>query len=107
MVAGKVITTTDKQRAVLLTIGLCCIEAVMVEEKPQSFVHNKLNAARINLAKATDDFVSHSFQGNDMEKALSVYEATKQHVERLFRLDAFGHEESAQEKGEDGKVLAA
>lgn len=104
MTAVKVITTEDKQRAVLLTIGLCCIEAVMKLEKPSSFVHNKLNAACTALARATDDYVSHSFQGENMAKAEAVFDATERHVKRLFRLPKVKKERV---RGRDGRFLAA
>ena len=104
----KEITTEDKQRAVLLTIGLCCIEAVMKSEKPQSFVHNKLNAACTNLAKATDDYVSHSFQGENMAKAEAVFDATNRHVMRLFRpVSVKSSAKKERVRGRDGRFLAA
>jgi hypothetical protein len=102
-----VITTPDKQRAVLLTIGLCCIDAVMKMEEPHSFVHNKLSAACTNLAKATDDYVSHSFQGEDMEKALEVYEATNRHVKRLFRTPRVKRTTKERVRGRDGRFVVS
>lgn len=101
------ITTPDKQRAVLLTIGLCCIDAVMKMEVPQSFVHNKLSAACTNLAKATDDYVSHSFQGENMDKALQVYEATHKHVNRLFRTPRVKKKSTERVRGRNGRFVTA
>lgn len=102
------ITVEDKQRAVLLTIGLCCIEAVMNMEKPQSFVHNKLSAACTNLAKATDDYVDHSFQGENMDKALAVFDSTDRHVKRLFRVPKVKKPVKKERvRGRDGRFLAA
>lgn len=101
-----VISIPDKQKAVLLTIGLCCIEAVMKEETPQSYVHNKLNAACTAIAKATDDYVSHSFQGEDMNKALAVYEATDRHVKRLFRPPRVKKTDKERLMGTDGRFIS-
>lgn len=100
-----VITVEDKQRAVLLTIGLCCIDAVMKKEKPQSFVHNKLTSACQNLAKATDDYVSHTFQGEDMDKALEVFNSTDRQVKRLFRPPRVKKTAKERIRGRDGRFL--
>lgn len=79
----------------------------MKEEKPQSFVHNKLNAACSAIAKATDDYVSHSFQGEDMNKALEVYEATDQRVKRLFRPPRVKRTNKERMRGRDGRFLSS
>lgn len=104
--AGVIITIPEKQKAVLLTIGLCCIEAVLKEEKPHGFVHNKLNAALTAIAKATDDYVSHAFQGEDMDKALQVFEATNKHVEKLFRPPRVKRVARDRVRGRDGRFIS-
>lgn len=79
----------------------------MKEEAPQSFVHNKLSAACTAIAKATNDYVSHSFQGEDMEKALEVYEQTNRHVKRLFRPPRVKRTTKERVRGRDGRFVTA
>jgi hypothetical protein len=98
-------TVPDKQKAVILSIGLCCIEAVYREEKPQSFPHNKLAAAMTNIAKATDDYLSEAFQGPDMAKAEEIFNVTKKAVDKHFKPPRVKRTATGRTRGQDGRFI--
>jgi len=99
------ISVKDKQAAVLLSMAACCIEAVYIEERPQSFRHNKMGSALTALRTATDDYAGPDFQGDDMVKAEIIYDKMKKHVDKLFAPPKVKRVPGERVRGRDGRFV--
>ena len=100
------IFSSDKRKAVCISLAAGLVEMVRRDEKEFSRTYNKLSAALDKLLDAANGYTGNGFQGEDIRKAGEVLDDIERLINKKFAEPKPRRVSNGRQRGRDGRFLA-